>query len=312
MSSPKPAPTFIKKLLRWAIIVPYLIWEFTRSNFNTFVIPNTVFGLLGAFVPAFSAVESHGPPSTKEILLRLPIILGFNWYNVLVFDLGNQRSVESIREDVLNKPWRPIPTGKVTQDQTRRALLLLIPISMCVNYALGVWEQAVLVPILSYLYNDLRGGDEIIRDPIISVAYAVANSASLKIAVGGRISAEAFAWVAMISGVILTTMQVQDLKDKAGDRSRGRRTVALFMGDLFSRTSIAFFVGFWSLVCTRFWDLGLVGFALPGLSGINVIRRVLFKRSTRDDSRTWKWWCLWTVALYSLPVFKMGYEPRTT
>ncbi|OTB10576.1 hypothetical protein K445DRAFT_70084 [Daldinia sp. EC12] len=300
------------KLLQLTCVVPYLIWEFTRSNFNTFVVPNTVFGVLGAFVPMFSAAEPHQPPSTKEVFLRLPLILGFNWYNVLVFDLGNQRSTESIQEDILNKPWRPIPMGKVTPDQTRKALLVLIPISMYGNHLLGVWDQAALVPILSYMYNDLRGGDEIIRDLIISVAYAVANSASLKIAVGGHITPEAFTWIAMVSGVILTTMQVQDLKDKPGDCSRGRKTVALFFGDSFSRTSIAFFVGFWTFVCTRFWNLGLVAFFLPGLLGANVIHRVLLRRNTLDDSRTWKWWCLWTVALYSLPLFATMYGSHAT
>lgn len=289
--------------------VPRLAWEFTRSNFNTFVVPNTAFGVLGALVPAFTA--DARPPTVQEVLLRLPVILAFNWYNVLVFDLGNQRAPESVTEDKLNKPWRPIPTGKVTPTQARRALIALIPVSMGLNYALGVWDQAVLIPILSYLYNDLGGGDEILRDPIISGAYAVANTASLRIAIGGvgsagNVTPEALRWVAMVSGVIVTTMQVQDLKDKAGDRTRGRRTIALLVGDGFSRACVAVFVGFWSLVCTRFWGLGPLVFALvPGGCGLNVIRRVLLKRTPREDSRTWKWWCLWTVTLYSLPVWAM-------
>ena len=281
------------------IILP---WEFTRSNFFTFVVPNTMFGVLGALVPEFSAAQTHGPPSLKDVLLRFPIILFFNWYNVLVFDLGNQYSAESIREDTLNKPWRPIPTGKVTPAWARRTLLLLIPLSMWLNYMLGVWEQAVLIPTLSYLYNDLRGSDEILRDPIISVAYAVANTASLRVAVGGEITSEALTWVATVSGVILTTMQVQDLKDKAGDCSRGRRTVALLLGDTFSRVSITLFVGVWTVVCAWFWNLGFVAFAVPGLPALIVIRRVLLRRTPQDDSKTWKWWCFWTVTLYSLPL----------
>ncbi|KAI0852492.1 UbiA prenyltransferase family-domain-containing protein [Daldinia vernicosa] len=301
----KPTSTIIHDDFGWFYVVPYLVWEFTRSNFATFVIPNSTFGILGALVPTFATVGSNGPPTALEVLQRFPTVIAFNWYNVLVFDLGNQRSAESIQEDLLNKPWRPIPTGKVTPEQTRRALLLFIPISLWLNYSLGVWEQGVMVPILSYLYNDLRGGDEIVRDLIIAVAYGVAHSASLKIAIGNDISREAFIWVAIISGVILTTMQVQDLKDQAGDRTRGRRTVVLFIGEWFSRTSIAFFVALWSLVCTRFWHLGLLAFSLPGIIGIVVITRVLLKRTPAEDSQTWKWWCLWTITLFSLPVIAM-------
>lgn len=311
MSKAKPTTSVIKDSLRWALAIPHLVWEFTRSNFHTFVIPNTAFGILGAFVPMFAVVGPNRSPSVAEILLRIPAVIGFNWCNVLVFDLANQRSAESIQEDLLNKPWRPIPTGKITADQTRRALLLLVPASMWLNYALGVWGLGVLIPILSYLYNDLKGGDELIRDPIISIAYGIANSASLKIATGGHITPEALRWIIMISGVILTTMQVQDLKDKAGDRSRGRRTIALFVGDSFSRIFIAFFVIFWSLMCTGFWGLGLVALTLPGTFGLIVIYRVLRKRTPLDDSRTWLWWCIWTVALYLLPLFTMARVPTT-
>lgn len=211
------------KTLRSIPFICYLIWEFTESNFGTFVLPNTAFGMLGALVPSL-LVDCPTRGSPLVILRRLPIVVTFNWYNVLIFDLANQRLPESIREDSLNKPWRPIPTGKVTAEQTRRAMLVAIPIALACNYSLGVWEQGLLIQLLIWLYNDLMGGDELVRDLIISIAYGMFNSGSLEIAVGGGnkgcISQQGVAWTAVISGVILTTMQVQDLKDQAGDRTR--------------------------------------------------------------------------------------------
>lgn len=105
------------------------------------------------------------------------------------------------------------------------------------------------------MYNDLKGGDELIRDGIIAVAYGLYNIASLKIACKGiEPSEQGYRWAIVISGVILTTMQIQDLKDVAGDRTRGRQTIPLAFGEWWSRWSIAGFVAGWSVVCV--WLLG--------------------------------------------------------
>ncbi|KAI0838425.1 hypothetical protein F5Y06DRAFT_268053 [Hypoxylon sp. FL0890] len=284
--------------------VAYLIWEFTESNFSTFVIPNTAFGILGAFAASVLVEGSNGHPSIMEVFQRFPLVIAFNWHNVLIFDLANQRSPESIQEDILNKPWRPIPTGKVTADQTRRSMLVAIPSVLMLNYALGVWRQGVFIQILTWLYNDLRGGDEVIRDLIISIAYGMFNSGSLQIAVGyqAHISRGGIIWTSIISGVILTTMQVQDLKDQAGDSSRGRQTMALFLGDYVSRLCIAFFVVVWSIVCAYFWSLDALVYAVPVVPAAVVVLRVLLMRKPQEDSATWRWWCLWTITLYALPL----------
>lgn len=280
-----------------------LIWDFTESNFSTFVLPNSAFGILSAFA---ACVLTNGPqPTPTRILQRLPVVMAFNWYNVLNFDLANQWSPQSVEEDRVNKPWRPIPTGKATSDQARRAMLFTVPAALVLNYCLGVWRQGLFIQVITWLYNDIRGGDEVVRDLLIAVAYGCFNSASLNIAVGAAnddcISNWGFLWTTMISGVILTTMQVQDLKDQAGDRLRGRQTVALWLGDQVSRVSIAVFVCFWTVACAYFWSAGPLGYALPGVTGAVVALRVLLKREPVEDSHTWKCWCLWTVTLYGLP-----------
>jgi 4-hydroxybenzoate polyprenyltransferase len=232
------------------------------------------------------------------------MVVAFNWANVLIFDLANQRSPESVQEDLINKPWRPIPAGKITAEQTRRAMLFSIPIVLGLNYLMGVWREGLFIHIMVWMYNDLRGGDEIARDLIISIAYGFFNGASLQIAIGPdtTVSSRGYIWTAIISGVILTTMQVQDLKDQAGDSTRGRMTIPLWLGDHVSRFCIAFFVPFWTCACAFFWNLSLWAFLAPGLMSIIVSSSVLLKRTSKEDSRTWKLWCLWTVSLYLLPV----------
>ncbi|OJI87216.1 hypothetical protein ASPTUDRAFT_188542 [Aspergillus tubingensis CBS 134.48] len=277
--------------------LPTLIWHFTESNFPTFVLPNSAFGFLGALSgPALTT--SHTTPDLSTLLPRLPLIILFNWALVFIFDLANQRLPESIHEDHLNKPWRPLPTKRITADQTRRPLLATIPIGLGITYTLDVWQETCPILILTWMYNDLKGGDELIRDGIIAVAYGLYNIASLKIACTGdegvEPSEKGYLWTVVISGVILTTMQIQDLKDVEGDRTRGRQTIPLAFGEGWSRWSIVGFVVGWSVLCVWFW--GLEGWVLMG-------------RTVEENAAAWRLWCVWLMVLYGLPCLK-GMEWR--
>ena len=224
-STPEPPPgltpeRYPSTILTRILFTLRMIWEFTESNFNTFVLPNSAFGLFGAVAESLLAEEPGSAsfitggsrPDLIEILWRAPVIVAFNWYSVLIFDLSNQRSPESVQEDLVNKPWRPIPTGKVTPEQTRKALLVAIPAVIAANYALGVWKEGVFILVLTWFYNDLRGCDEVYRDVILAFAFGFYNSGSLQLAFGGysgaTMSMQAYIWTAIISGMILTTMQV--------------------------------------------------------------------------------------------------------
>ncbi|KAK8054282.1 UbiA prenyltransferase family-domain-containing protein [Apiospora saccharicola] len=259
-----------------------LAWAFVESNFFTFAVPNTVFGLLGALA---------GPR-----LLEGP---------VLIFDLANQYPPQSVAEDRANKPWRPLPAGRLTSDQARRLTLLAASAGLVFNYGLGLWSEGLLVQVLSYYYNELEGSGGLLRDAIIAVSYGLANRASLKLAAGpeNRVSPAGHAWTAVVSGVVLTTMHVQDIKDQRGDRMRGRKTLPLLLGDGRCRVALAVLVPSWSLVNVGFWRLGLVASASYCLLAAWIAQRVLTKREAQEDARTWRIWCFWLASLYAFPLF---------
>ncbi|KAJ5720412.1 uncharacterized protein N7483_008346 [Penicillium malachiteum] len=276
-----------------------LIWKFTESNFPTFVIPNSAFGILSAL--AGKRLTDCGENVQTDILARrIPLIILFNWANVFIFDLANQRLPEAILEDKLNKPWRPLLTGQITSETTRRVMLFSIPATVAISFVLGVGSESSLIMILTWLYNDLRGGDEIVRDLIISAGYALYFTASLRIGIDldCLVSTQGYQWILIVGGIILTTMQIQDLKDQFGDKTRGRRTWPLVLGDRVSRWIISSFVLFWSIACPFFWNLPAWGYLWSGLPGVWVTFQVLRKR---NDSAAWRYWCVWQIVVYTLP-----------
>lgn len=187
-------------------------------------------------------------------------------------------------------------------------MFVAIPACLALNRALGVEREGLYIQIGSYVYNDLRGGDSVARDFLIAIAFALFNTASLRIASAGndvlvQLSPAGRTWVGLISLVILTTMQVQDLKDQAGDRLRNRWTVPLVLGERTSRISLALLIPFWTGFCAWvWWPRGHWAVILPPvLVGALCTVRVLVKRTPKADSNTWKLWCLWGVGLYYLP-----------
>ncbi|KAI1312190.1 UbiA prenyltransferase family-domain-containing protein [Xylaria venustula] len=281
------------------------LWLLTESDCLTFVIPDTLFGIFGALAGPLLLDNGDGP---FKVLARTPLVVLYNWGNLLVFDLANQRMPESIEEDRINKPHRPIPTGRMTPLQARRLLLASLPIVLTVNYFLGPWIETALLYTLTYMYNDLGGGDEdfIVRNLIIAFAFGLYNAGSLKIA-GGKnssINQQGVIWTSVLSSVIFTTMQSQDMKDQAGDRSRGRRTAPIVLGDFIARGTIAVPIAIWSVVCPWFWYTGFEGYVLTIPLGAYIIWGLYSDRSFKGDRRSWKLWTLWTALLYLLPTVK--------
>ncbi|KAI4602865.1 hypothetical protein KJ359_008085 [Pestalotiopsis sp. 9143b] len=217
-----------------------IAWLFIESDILTFVVPNTLFGLASAMAGP-PLLDGPTPDLADVLLRRAPRVLLFFLYNTFLFTLANQRSPEAAREDAANKPWRPIPAGLITPDQTRSLLLCLAPAALGLNCYLSMWTQGLLVQVLSYYYNELQGGAGALREVILAASYGLANRTSLQLAAGqdSAIAAQGDCWILLVSMIILTTMHVQDLKDQVGDRRAGRRTLPLVVGDGVCRVLLA-------------------------------------------------------------------------
>ncbi|KAI3343376.1 UbiA prenyltransferase family-domain-containing protein [Ustulina deusta] len=281
------------------------LWLFTESDFFTFVGPDSAFGIFGAL--AGPLLLNNGDEPLK-VIARAPLVVLYNWGNLLIFDLANQRTPESAEEDRINKPHRPLPTGRMTPLQARRLLLASLPVVLTINYFLGPWIETALLFTLTWMYNDLGGGDEdfVIRNLIIGFAFGLYNAGSLKIA-GGRnasINQQGVIWTGILSSVIFTTMHSQDMKDQEGDRTRGRRTAPIVLGDFVARGTIAVPIAVWSIVCPWFWYSGFEGYLLIVPLGAYIIWGLYTDRSFKGDRRSWKLWTLWTALLYFLPTVK--------
>lgn len=225
--------------------------------------------------------------------------------NVLLFDIANQRLPDSIIEDSVNKGWRPIPSGRITPIEARRLLLVVIPIVFAGSLFLGGIVETVAMMVLTWMYNDLGGADElyVVRNVINALGFMCYSSGATEVAAGSySVTPEAYRWIAIVGAIVFSTLSMQDLPDVVGDAARGRRTSPLVMGDTWSRWEIAIPIFLWSVFCPLFWRVTWLGFIVPFTVGAWLAFRIVYFRNSAADKVSWKMWCLWTGTLYALPL----------
>jgi len=101
----------------------YTIYLFTYSSHKDVIYPGLVFSLSTA-LSSRSYLPLSSSPSPLEIIPRTPYALLQIYLSLLLFSLHNQHHPSSILEDTINKPWRPLPAGRISPSQTRLLLIL--------------------------------------------------------------------------------------------------------------------------------------------------------------------------------------------
>lgn len=282
----------------------YSLWLFTFSDLKTIVIPKTLFGIV-TLLSGRSLMENPRPTSSR-IVGCIPFIILWNWLNLLPLDMSNQYDVESIAEDKVNKPWRPIPAGRLTVEQTRALILGSYIIAMLASLYLGGFSECVALIVEGWMYNMLEGANRslLARNILNAVGYMTFASGAAKVACaqsGTQLREDSSTWLILLSVVISTTIQFQDLYDQKGDAIRGRRTIPLVAGDGLARLTITIPIAIWSWVCPAFWGLEPLGFILPVALGMFITFRLYRYRRVEEDKKSFVIWNAWVISLYFLP-----------
>ena len=126
----------------------HTIWLFTLNDLKSIVYPETAFGIFSAL--SGPSLSTNARLLLFDILGRLPQIILWNWANLLLFDVANQRLSGSILEDAVNNPWRPLPSQRLMNDEARHLLMLLKPIVFLVSLYLGGVSGSMAMIVLTW------------------------------------------------------------------------------------------------------------------------------------------------------------------
>ncbi|KAI0708433.1 UbiA prenyltransferase family [Earliella scabrosa] len=285
-----PVPPTLRISIRDVTYSLYTLYLFTCSDFKTVVIPVTLFGTLAAPVGA----------DTHYIAPRLIWV----WSNLLQVTVSNQSS--SPDEDRVNKPWRPIPAGRISQEHARRLRWILAPTCLVLSIICYVpWEGAVIA-MANIAYQDFHfDAHWFPRNVCNALAYAAFNAGASRVMVGeypvlntSQTSLKAQVLNALL---ILTTIQVQDFQDVDGDRATGRMTLPIAY-PWASRLSISLILPAWSIFLSLFWNVGFLSSAVLVSLGAYVGAQLYSNRRTPTrDADMYRIYNVWLSFVHAIP-----------
>ena len=293
--------------------------------------------IFGIIVAMSDALLANGTGfGVWPIVRRAPYVVLWVFCNLLVFNVPNQRHPAAIEEDLGNKPWRPIPSGRVTTKQAHFLALVLYPVVFILSFWLGAGSASLAIILGGTYYSDFKGSDSspLLRNALNAGGYVAYWMGAASVALTGHrpkafrlvdprsrpwaitirdllesmknehFNSKGHIWFTLLFFVILSTIHIQDMADQKGDSQRQRRSVPLVYGDATARMSLMVVVAFWSLLLPLFWSLPWTAYITPVATGYLFGARLWTMRSENHDTTTFKVWNVWLISIYLLPLIR--------
>ncbi|KAF5525541.1 Fumagillin beta-trans-bergamotene synthase [Colletotrichum aenigma] len=203
------------------------LYLFTKSDCKTVVIPQMLFAISSILTNGFRNLDTL-PTLTLTTFFK-PLIHAVIWIyaNLLLENLANQRLPGSMIEDAANKSWRPLPSGRITADQTRRIALYLVPSLMIFGAYSGAFRETTSFIAFVWMYNDLDAADTSIWWRNIANALGLmAFSAGALAITGGTVEHLAL----LGKTAAQTSIQRRTRQSARGIKGSLSRTLAIILG----------------------------------------------------------------------------------
>lgn len=292
----------------------YTLLLFTKSDFKTVVFPQSIFAVAVALSGVAASPEARTATHVWAVLSRVPHMAFWIWVHLLLEDLANQRQPQSISEDAINKPWRPLPSGRISQTESLMLLQAGVPALALASLALSAFTPSATFMTLVWLYNDLEGSSTgpILRNVVNAAGLCCLGWGGHTVLMGKDSGQQIhwsqdwrLYWMLTTAGAIATTVHAQDMPDMKGDRARQRKTFPLLYGERLARWTLAVLVLLWSVILPMSCNVQnpTVRFISLGVGSSISVLTTLYQHEP-SDKLVWNLWCFWLAGLYLLPLFR--------
>ncbi|KAI0253443.1 UbiA prenyltransferase family [Lactifluus subvellereus] len=261
---------------------------FTWTDYKTIFFPIVVFACATAPVHSFSS------------LLRCGVWV---WFHQFLCNVSNQ--ARSHEEDRINRPWRPLPSGRISEPQ---AVALRWAIVVFCIFLSSIYDQDLVMTTLglvasTFTYDELGAAGNSIGKSLCTAAGYASFEVGATTIIGAHHALDFVSVTAVIiSGILIfSAIQAQDFPDVEGDKVVGRMTFPIYAPEL-SRFLTLFATVAWSVFLSWFWDVGPISTAVFVSLGIHVGLRYYCWRTLEADKRSYLIFNVWLMAAHVLPL----------
>lgn len=210
-----------------------LIWRFINNDIWDTVIP-----CLLTFVTAW--IYHSKPLSDFPLYFFYSAI--YTLFYILTFCVSNQ--VSSIEEDRINKPDRPLPSGLITEKETRRRLLVYNILFLLVSIPLNLVLFAAAWMVITLMLCNWGCSNHWATKNLLCITLGTITLLAAEWSIVNEIDKNVWMYILVISVWAGVGLPLQDMRDQDGDKIMGRKTLPLAIGDHKARwvLSIYFFI----------------------------------------------------------------------
>lgn len=190
-----------------------------------------------SFFTIASSLEAGSSYETLLINTSKCTLLSF--LLLYTFTISNQ--INGIEEDRINKPDRPIVSGRVSLQSAYARYGIFTLGCLLLAFSMGVEVGAITFMMLGALHNftDISS-----FGPAKDFATTGILTSGLYTAwvLGGGDERRGINWIACLSITLLFTISIQDLRDVIGDAASGRYTTPCMLGKPYGKFSFIIFI----------------------------------------------------------------------
>ncbi|WP_167829145.1 UbiA family prenyltransferase [Nocardia brasiliensis] len=182
------------------------------------------------FVPALTigvAASAKDGLSFRLAAIKLALVSIFALAYLLLHCLVSQ--VDSLDEDRINKPWRPLPAGRISLKSAVKARNLAIISFPLIGYLLDVFVQALIWELTVILACYTHWTNNVFGKCSYSLIGALVLTGYWQIV--APMTVEVRDDFILMGIATFFSISVQDFRDKTGDLIAGRRTLPILLGD---------------------------------------------------------------------------------
>ncbi|KAG9220438.1 hypothetical protein CCMSSC00406_0003894 [Pleurotus cornucopiae] len=250
-----------------------LFFDFTWRDWSATLIPG--------LIVATGAVK-HASLPAWNVVRFIPWVACYIYF----FNLSSQ--IVSIEEDRINKPDRPLPSGKITVQGAKRRWAIALAALLCIALINGqlMVETATWVVTTAFLCLTSYGGHWFGKNIVAMCTGSWALLGGIYKTIARPAETEEHFFL-VVSIWVAIALQIQDLRDIEGDTAAGRKTLPIVVGDRQSRWLISF--AFLPLSYATLWFGGVVSLAPTTVSAAHVLLayRTLHGTEANYDHKTY-------------------------
>ncbi|KAJ6482502.1 UbiA prenyltransferase family-domain-containing protein [Mycena sanguinolenta] len=253
-----------------------LFWAFTWRDWSAAIIPGTI--------RTITALRSLDSPSTETIIKSIAHSITYFALYLYAFDIANQ--IAGVDEDRIDKPDRPLPSGLVTLQGAYIRWYAMTLLLLAIGAAGDVFSWTILWVFITVCLCFGGGHKHWITKNLVCMSAGSVCLLQVAWRLAAPMTIRETRWAATLSCVTGIVANVQDLRDLEGDRTIGRQTLPVVLGDNF-RWVMATIICAAPFICWLFdFLVGYCGLVLA-VSMLYIAYRVVLGDTKEYDHQTY-------------------------